>query len=72
MATLVMKYGLVIDCTLMGTSDCILTGLSHGPGFVPGANVGAEGAIFEQGTRHVGMDIAGKDVANPTGTRCHR
>ena len=47
-------------------SNCV-AGLSHGAGFVPGANVGENGAIFEQGTRHVGMDIAGRDEVNPTG-----
>lgn len=47
-------------------SNCV-AGLSHGAGFVPGANVGENGAIFEQGTRHVGADIAGRDEVNPTG-----
>ena len=49
-------------------SNCV-AGLSHGAGFVSGANVGDDGAIFEQGTRHVGMDIAGRDEVNPTGAR---
>lgn len=29
--------------------------------------MGVDGAVFEQGARHVGLDIAGKDVVNPTG-----
>lgn len=33
-----------------------------------GANVGANVAIFEQGARHVGKDIAGKGIANPLAT----
>ena len=34
----------------------------------PGVNVGNGLAIFEQGARHVGRDIAGKNVANPLAT----
>lgn len=43
------------------------SGLIGGPGLSPGANVGASCAVFEQGARHAGLDIAGKNVANPTG-----
>ena len=43
------------------------SGLVGGPGLCPGANIGAHGAMFEQGARHAGLDIAGKDAANPTG-----
>jgi isocitrate dehydrogenase (NAD+) len=42
------------------------SGLIGGPGLSPGANVGAGCAVFEQGARHAGLDIAGKDVVNPT------
>eukprot|EP01104_Vermistella_antarctica_P020254 TRINITY_DN85_c0_g1_i1.p1 TRINITY_DN85_c0_g1~~TRINITY_DN85_c0_g1_i1.p1 ORF type:complete len:384 (-),score=99.42 TRINITY_DN85_c0_g1_i1:150-1268(-) len=43
------------------------TALVGGPGLVAGANFGEHGhAFFEPGARHVGMDIAGKNVANPT------
>uniref|UniRef100_A0A7S1CN54 Isopropylmalate dehydrogenase-like domain-containing protein n=1 Tax=Bicosoecida sp. CB-2014 TaxID=1486930 RepID=A0A7S1CN54_9STRA len=45
----------------------VVAGLTGGPGLAPGANVGTAGAMFEQGARHVGLDIAGKDLANPTG-----
>eukprot|EP00899_Mesostigma_viride_P029478 jgi/Mesvir1/9715/Mv12186-RA.1 len=41
-------------------------GLAGGPGLLPGANIGERIAVFEQGARHVGNDIAGKNVANPT------
>lgn len=44
-----------------------MAGLTGGPALAPGANVGKNMATFEQGTRHVGLDIAGKDIANPTG-----
>ena len=33
-----------------------------------GANLGPHASVFEQGARHVGADIAGKNVVNPTGT----
>lgn len=40
--------------------------LVGGPGLVPGANFGREHAVFEPGCRHVGLDIQGKHLANPT------
>merc|ERR1711964_341349 len=40
--------------------------LVGGPGIVPGCNMGRDVAIFEPGCRHVGLDIKGKDQANPT------
>ncbi|SPN96702.1 probable isocitrate dehydrogenase [NAD] subunit 1, mitochondrial precursor [Cephalotrichum gorgonifer] len=40
--------------------------LVGGPGVVPGCNMGDDIAIFEPGCRHVGLDIQGKDQANPT------
>lgn len=46
----------------------IATGLVGGPGLFPGVNIGASGAIFEQGARHSGKDIAGQNIANPTAT----
>lgn len=46
----------------------IATGLVGGPGMFPGANIGAHGAIFEQGARHAAMQLAGRGVANPTAT----
>ena len=41
-------------------------GLVGGAGVVPGGNIGDDVAIFEQGARHVGKDLAGKNQANPT------
>ena len=41
-------------------------GLVGGPGVIPGCNIGREHAVFEPGCRHVGLDIKGKDQANPT------
>jgi isocitrate dehydrogenase (NAD+) len=40
--------------------------LVGGPGIIPGANMGREHAVFEPGCRHVGLDIQGRDQANPT------
>ena len=44
----------------------VAAGLMGGPGVIPGGNIGSDVAIFEQGARHVGHDIEGKGVANPT------
>src|ERR1700749_1723783 len=40
--------------------------LVGGPGIVPGCNMGRDVPVFEPGCRHVGLDIKGKDQANPT------
>lgn len=44
----------------------IACGITGGPGTSPGVNIGNNYNLFEQGTRHTGMDIAGKNMANPT------
>lgn len=49
--------------SILGNIGSALIG---GPGLVPGANFGREYAVFEPGSRHVGMDIKGQNVANPT------
>ncbi|KAJ3390747.1 isocitrate dehydrogenase (NAD(+)) idh1 [Lobulomyces angularis] len=41
-------------------------GLIGGPGVVPGANIGKDYVVFEPGCRHVGLDLEGKNKANPT------
>jgi isocitrate dehydrogenase (NAD+) len=43
----------------------LAAGLVGGLGVVPGANIGAEGAVFEA-VHGSAPDIAGKDLANPT------
>lgn len=40
--------------------------LVGGPGITPGVNIGPDFALFENGTRHLAQDIAGKGIANPT------
>lgn len=42
-----------------------MAGLTGGPGLAPGCNVGDKVTIFEQGARHIALDIAGKGIANP-------
>jgi isocitrate dehydrogenase (NAD+) len=43
----------------------LCTGLIGGPGVAPGANVGADAAVFEA-VHGSGSDIAGRDIVNPT------
>lgn len=49
--------------TILGNIGAALIG---GPGLVPGANFGREYAVFEPGSRHVGLDIKNQNIANPT------
>lgn len=49
--------------TILGNIGAALIG---GPGLVAGANFGREYAVFEPGSRHVGLDIKGQNIANPT------
>lgn len=49
--------------TILGNVGAALIG---GPGLVAGANYGRDYAVFEPGSRHVGLDIKGQNVANPT------
>ncbi|KAF5104782.1 hypothetical protein DV451_000373 [Geotrichum candidum] len=49
--------------TILGNIGAALVG---GPGLVPGVNIGREHAVFEPGCRHVGLDIKGRNQANPT------
>lgn len=44
-----------------------VAGLVGGAGIAPGANIGYDCAVFEQGARHAALPIAGKGVCNPTG-----
>ncbi|XP_052284548.1 isocitrate dehydrogenase [NAD] subunit gamma, mitochondrial-like isoform X2 [Dreissena polymorpha] len=45
----------------------IATGLVGGSGVVAGVNIGKEYAVFEMGTRNIGANLKGKNIANPTG-----
>jgi len=60
------KYSSVGQTIASGILSNIGAALVGGPGIVPGCNMGREVAVFEPGCRHVGLDIKGKDQANPT------
>jgi len=45
----------------------VIAGLIGGAGLPYGSNIGPHVAIFEPGARHVGLQIAGQNLANPTG-----
>jgi len=44
----------------------ISAGITGGVGMTPGAAIGHRHVLFTQGLRHSGMDIAGKNEANPS------
>lgn len=44
----------------------ICAGITGGVGMTPGACIGNNYALFSQGMPHSGMNIAGKNIANPT------
>ena len=61
------QFDVLVTPNLYGTIlTNIATGLVGGPGLVPGASIGREYAVFEPGCRHVGLDIEGRNTANPT------
>lgn len=62
------QFDVLVTPNLYGTIiGNIGAGLVGGPGVVPGFNMGDDIALFEAGARHAGLDISGKNVANPTG-----
>lgn len=61
------QFDVVVTPNLYGSIlSNIGAALVGGPGVVPGCNMGDDIAVFEPGCRHVGLDIQGKDQANPT------
>ena len=44
----------------------IAAGITGGVGMTPGACIGQQHALFSQGMPHTGLNLAGKDLANPT------
>jgi isocitrate dehydrogenase (NAD+) len=60
------RFDVLVAPNLYGdiVSD-LCAGLIGGPGVAPGANIGAEAAVFEA-VHGSGPDIAGKDIVNPT------
>ncbi|OLY80090.1 Isocitrate dehydrogenase [NAD] subunit 1, mitochondrial [Smittium mucronatum] len=61
------QFDVMVMPNLYGTIvSNVAAGLINGVGTIPGASFGRNFAIFEPGARHVGLDIEGRDVANPT------
>ncbi|PRT53818.1 Isocitrate dehydrogenase [NAD] subunit 1, mitochondrial [Wickerhamiella sorbophila] len=61
------QFDVLVTPNLYGTIlSNIGAGLVGGPGLVPGVSIGRDYAVFEPGCRHVGLDIKGKNTANPT------
>ncbi|CAD8069998.1 unnamed protein product [Paramecium sonneborni] len=44
----------------------VVAGITGGVGMAAGASIGGDHALFSQGCRHTGRDIAGKNVVNPS------
>eukprot|EP01027_Heterolobosea_sp_BB2_P020512 GEZU01029265.1.p2 GENE.GEZU01029265.1~~GEZU01029265.1.p2 ORF type:complete len:163 (-),score=72.98 GEZU01029265.1:411-899(-) len=62
------KNAVVVTTNLYGSIvSNIAAGLVGGSGVLGGFNIGPDAYVFEQGTRHVALDIAGKNIANPVG-----
>lgn len=57
-------YGTIISHICAGI-DIISLGITGGVGMTPGASIGNNFALFSQGMPHSGMNIAGKNQANP-------
>jgi len=61
------QFDVMIAPNLYGTIlSHIAAGITGGVGMTPGACIGPDCALFSQGMPHTGMNIAGKDIANPT------
>jgi len=61
-------FDIMLTPNLYGTIVInVATSLVGGPGVIPGTNFGSDKAIFEPGARHVGLDLEGKNIANPVG-----
>merc|ERR1712063_13994 len=63
------QFDVVVTPNLYGAIlQNIGSGLIGGPGILAGANYGKRGtALFELGVRHVGFDIANRNIADPIG-----
>ncbi|CAD8079190.1 unnamed protein product [Paramecium primaurelia] len=44
----------------------VVAGITGGVGMAAGASIGKDHALFSQGCRHTGRDIAGKNIVNPS------
>ena len=61
------QFDIMVMPNLYGSIvSSIGAGLIGGAGVCAGASIGDEYLLFDQGLRNSGMDIAGKNIANPT------
>jgi isocitrate dehydrogenase (NAD+) len=61
------QFDVIVTSNLYGNIVTnIGAGLIGGAGLVPGYNVGRDCVTFEPGARHVALDLAGLNSANPT------
>ena len=61
------QFDVMVAPNLYGTIiSHIGAGITGGVGMTPGACIGPHHALFSQGMPHTGLNIAGKDIANPT------
>ena len=62
------QFDIMVMPNLYGSIiSSIGTGLIGGPAYSPGATVGHEFMLFDQACRNSGIQITGKNLANPTG-----
>ena len=60
------QFDVMVLTNLYGTIvSNLICGLIGGPGLTAGANYGTKYALFEPGTRNVGMSLVNQNVANP-------
>jgi isocitrate dehydrogenase (NAD+) len=61
------QFDVMVAPNLYGTIiSHIAAGITGGVGMTPGACIGTDYALFSQGMPHTGLNIAGKNIANPT------
>ena len=61
------QFDVMVAPNLYGTIiSHIAAGITGGVGMTPGACIGSNYALFSQGMPHTGLNIAGKNIANPT------
>jgi len=61
------QFDVMVAPNLYGTIiSHIAAGITGGVGMTPGSCIGNDYALFSQGMPHTGMNIAGKNIANPT------
>lgn len=60
------QFDVMVAPNLYGTIvSHIAAGITGGVGMTPGACIGNSYALFSQGMPHTGLNIAGKNLANP-------